>query len=80
MENEKYYIGGEIMIFKTLVISKIVYLTLITSLSKHLIEETQKMQKAFVWNNLTLKIKHEILCNSFEELKKYFKNVDITSK
>ena len=47
MENEKYYIGGEIMISKTLVISKILYLTLITSLSKHLIEETQKMQKAF---------------------------------
>ena len=36
------------------------------------------MQKAFIWKNLTLKIKHEILCNSSEESS--LKNVDINSK
>ena len=27
----------------------------------------QAIQKDFVWNNLTLKVKHKTLCNSFEE-------------
>ena len=48
-------------------LSKIVYPTLITSVSKQLIEEIQRIQKAFIWNNLTPKIKHETLFNSFEE-------------
>ena len=69
---------GKIIIFKTLALSKIVYLTLITSFSKQLIEEIQKIQKAFIWNNLTPKIKHETLCNYLEE--SCFKNVDIYSK
>ena len=69
---------GKIIIFKTLALSKIVYLTLITSFSKQLIEEIQRIQKAFIWNNLTPKIKHETLCNSFEE--DGLKNVDINSK
>ena len=46
---------GKIIILKT-VPSKIAYLTLITSISKQSIE---KIQKAFVENNLTPKIKHE---------------------
>ena len=80
MENEKYYTGRGKNIFKTLALtlSKIVYLTLINSFSKQLIEEIQRIQKAFIWNNLTSKIKHETLCNSFEE--GGLKNVDINSK
>ena len=58
---------GITIIFKTLVLSKIVHLTIITSFLKQLIEEVQKIQKDFIWNNLTPKIKHETLCNSFEE-------------
>ena len=54
------------------------YLTLITSFSEQLIEEIQKIQKAFIWNNLTPKIKDETLCNSFEE--GGLKNIDINSK
>ena len=38
----------------------------------------QRIQKAFIWNNLTPKIKHETLRNSFEE--GGLKNVDINSK
>ena len=48
MENEKYYTGGEIIIFKVLELSKIVYLTLITSFSEQLIEKMQRTQKAFI--------------------------------
>ena len=49
----------KIIIFKTLMLSKNVYLTLITSFSKQSIDEIQKLQKAFIWNNLTPKIKHK---------------------
>ena len=71
-------VEGKITIFKTLALSKIAYLTFITSFSKQLIEEIQRIQKAFIWNNLTPKIKHETLCNSFEE--GGLKNVDIDSE
>ena len=60
-------LDGKIIIFKTLAVPKIVYLTLIISFSKQLIEEMQKIQKAFIWNNLTSKIEHETLFNSFME-------------
>ena len=55
---------GKIIIFKTLALSK---MELITSVSKYLIEEIQKIQKTFIWYNLTPKIKHETLCISFQE-------------
>ena len=66
------------MIFKTLALTKIVYLLLTTSFSELLLEEIQRIQKGFIWNNLTPKIKHETLCNTFEE--GGLKNVDIDSK
>ena len=69
---------GKIIIFKTLALSKIAYLRLITSFSKQLIQEIQRIQKAFIWNNLTSKIKHETLCSSFEE--GGLKYIDINSK
>ena len=68
---------GKIIIFKTLVLFKIICLILITSFLKQSIEEMQRIQKAFIWNNLTPKIKHETLCNSFEE--GGLKNVDTVS-
>ena len=69
---------GKIIIFKTLALSKIVCLTLITSFLQLLIEKVQRIQKAFIWNKLTPKIKHETLYNSFKE--GGLKNVDINSK
>ena len=68
----------KIIIFKTLALSRIVYLTVIASISKQLIEEIQKIKNVFIWNKLTPKVKHEILCNSFEEGN--LKNFDINSK
>ena len=43
-----YTLEGKIVIFKTLTLSKIVYLTLITSFSKQLIERMQKIQKNLI--------------------------------
>ena len=69
---------GRIIIFKTLAISKIVYLAFLTVIPNSLIEELQKIQKTFIWHSSRPKISHKILCNNFEngELK-YF---DISSK
>ena len=41
----------------------------------------KKTQKGFIWNNLTPKIQHKTLCNSFEEggLKNANKNSKIPS-
>ena len=78
MEKEKYYTGREDNNLQNITLSKIVYLTLITSFSEQLIEEIHPIQKAFIWNNWTPKIKHEALCNSFEE--GGLKHVDINSK
>ena len=69
---------GKMIIFKTLALSKIVCLTLITSFSEQLIEEIQRITKELTSNNLTSTIKHETLCNFFEEGD--LKNVEINSK
>ena len=69
------------IIFKILALSKTVYMTLITSFSEQLIEEMQRIQKVFIWSNLTSKIKNETLSNSSEEsgLKNLYVNLKLAS-
>ena len=50
-----------IVIFKTLAISKIVYLALLTNTPNIITDELKKIEKKFIWNNSTLKIKQETL-------------------
>ena len=57
---------GKIVIFKTLAISKKVYLALIITMPNAVIVELEKIQKTFLWRNSHVKIKHQTLCNSFE--------------
>ena len=66
------------MIFKTLAISKIVYLALITNVPKVIVKELQKIQKKILWQNSRLKIKHKTLSNTVET--GGLKNVDINLK
>ena len=54
-------VEGRIVIFKTLAISKIVYLTLLTNTPNIIIDELKKIEKKFIGNNSTLKIKQETL-------------------
>ena len=56
---------GQITVFKTLALSKIVYLCFISVVLKQIIEEIENIQKNFLWNRSTPKIKHSTLCNSF---------------
>ena len=58
----KLTLEGKIVIFKTKVISKIVFQTFITTVPKHITNELKKIQKAFFWNNSSAKIKQETLC------------------
>ena len=57
---------GKIMIFKTLAISKMVYLALITNVPKVIIKKLQKKKKFFLWQNSRPTIKHKTLSNTFE--------------
>ena len=68
---------GRIIIFKTLAISKIVYLAFLTVIPNSLIE-LQKTKKTFIWLSSRPKISHKTLCNNFEN--GGLKHVDISSK
>ena len=69
------------IIFKILALSKTVYMTLITSFSEQLTEEMQRIQKVFIWSNLTSNIKNETLSNSSEGsgLKNLYVNLKLAS-
>ena len=69
---------GKIIIFKTLAISKIVYLAFLTVIPNSLIEELQRIQKTFIWHSSRPKISHKALCNNFEN--GGLKHVHISSK
>ena len=71
---------GRIIIFKTLAISKIVYLAFLTNIPNSLIEELQKIQKTFIWHSLRPKISHKTLCNNFENGGLKHVDIDISSK
>ena len=71
-------IEGEIFIFKTKTISKTVFQSFRTTVPKYVSNKLEKKQKAFLWNNFTPKIKHEILCNEYKA--GGLKNVDIRNK
>ena len=56
----------EIIIFKTKAISKIVFQSFIATVPKYVVNELEKIQEAFLWNNSNPKIKHETLCNDYK--------------
>ena len=68
----------KITIFKTLAISKIIHLSLVTNVPTQIINELNKIQKEFIWNGSNPKIKHSNLCNKYEN--GGLKNMDILSK
>ena len=49
---------GKFIAFKSLAISKIVYLFFLTSVPNNIVEELIKVQKSFLWSFTALKIKH----------------------
>ena len=69
---------GKIVIFKTLAISKIVFQSMITPIPIYIVNELEKIQKAFLWKNSSPKIKYEGLCNDYKG--GGLKIIDILSK
>ena len=59
-------VQGKITIFKTLAISKVIHLALVTNVPQVIIDQLNKIQKDFIWNRKYPKIKHSTLCNTHE--------------
>ena len=68
---------GKIIVFKTLAISKIVFLSLISKVPTEIISELERIQKTFLWPSKP-KIKNETLCSDFKH--GGLKNVNIQKK
>ena len=69
---------GRVVVFKTLAISKIVFLALLTKIDYQVVKELEKIQKSFLWKYSTPKIKHETICKDCKD--GGLKNIDISSK
>ena len=59
-------LAGKITFFKSLAISKIVYLAMMTPVPKPIVNDLCKLQKEFLWGSSKPKIKHETLCSNYE--------------
>jgi hypothetical protein len=63
----KLTLQGKICVFKTLVISKLVYCSYLSYVPKTVAELVKKLQKEFIWSDKPNKIKHNTMCNSYEQ-------------
>ena len=68
----------KIVISKTLLISKIVFQSLITIFPRYIENELEKIKKAFLQKISSPEIKHETLCNYYKGVG--LKNIDISNK
>ena len=57
---------GIITVLKSLAVSKVIHLLLITKLHNNAIDLLHKIQKNFIWKGEKAKIKHSTLCNGYE--------------
>ena len=71
-------IEGRIVVFKSLAISKLIHLALVTEIPTTIINLLTKIEMEFIWKGKNPKIKNSTLCNDYE----YggLRNVDIFSK
>ena len=69
---------GRMVVFKTLAISKIVFLALLIKIPNQVAKELEKKQNSFLWKNFASKIKHERACKDYKE--GGLKTVDISYK
>ena len=54
------------MVFKTLAISKIVFVALLTKIPHQVVEELEKTQKSFLWKDSSPKTRHETTCKDYK--------------
>lgn len=63
----KLSLEGKITAFKTLVVSKLNYLTLMAIIPNYVISEIVKLQQRFIWSGGQTKIKKKTWCYLFED-------------
>ena len=68
----------KIIVFKTLALSKFLFLAQVLPIPNQITTTIQQIQRKFLWNSSNVKIKHEAICNDFQN--GGLKNVDIPSK
>ena len=66
---------GKIVILKTLTLSKFVFLAQVLPISNEIFTTIYGIQREFLWNSNNVKIKHETICNGFQN--KGLKDVDV---
>ena len=69
---------GTVLVFKSLAISKIVHISLITTVPHAILNQLNNIQKNFTWNGKNSKIKHSTLSNSYQD--GGLKDVDVFTK
>ena len=69
---------GQIVVFKSLSISKTVFQALIVPVPAHVIKALETIQTSFLWNNSNTKTKYKTLCKRCENGS--LKNLDIRNK
>ena len=69
---------GKVLVFKSLAISKVVYLSLVTTVPHAMINQLSNIQKSFIWNRKNPKIKHSTLSESYKD--SGLKDVDVLAK
>ena len=77
-KSKRLTLAGKILIFKTMALSKILYIATMKAPSKLILDELDVIQKEFIWDSKRPKIKHSILIADYSE--GGYKNVDIKSK
>ena len=71
-------IEGRIVVFKSLAISKLIHLALVTEIPTSAINMLTKIHMEFIWKGKNPKIKTSTLCNDYEN--GGLKNIDIFLK
>ena len=71
-------IEGRIVVFKSLAISKLIHLALVTEVPTSTTNLLPKIQMEFIWKGKILRIRDSALCNDYEN--GGLKNVNIFSK
>ena len=77
-EMRQLTLNGKIVIFKTLAIAKVVYISSISSVPECILNEFKSIHTNFIWNNKRPKIKHSTLISDYSD--GGFRDVDIDLK
>ena len=60
-------LSGKIMVFKSLVFSKIIFISYLNKVPSSMIAITEEIQKDFIWEGKLPKIKHTALIANYED-------------